>query len=82
MGSIDLMDVNGNFEKTEPFVGAIGGELMQIYLGLVEIKKLSHKPLKEEKKNQKHFKDLLNKNGLINFFLNYIKEMKNDILYI
>ena len=39
MPSLDLLEVNGNFEKGKPFVGTLGGELMQIYLVLVELKK-------------------------------------------
>ena len=39
MAQCDLLDVNGNFEKGKPFFGTLGGELMQIYLVLVELKK-------------------------------------------
>ena len=40
---IDLMEINGNFEKEKPFVGTIGGELLQVYLVLCELKKVSDK---------------------------------------
>lgn len=80
------MEINGNFEKGKPFAGALGGELMQIYLVLLELKAHGKKlpePKPEEKKPQKHFhKEVINRVGLVNFFLNYIREMKHEILHI
>jgi len=58
---------------------------MQIYLVLAEIKKKTEnqQEIKEnEKKPPKHFKDVLTRLGLTNFFINYLKEMKNESISI
>ena len=87
MAQLDLLDVNGNFEKGKPFFGTLGGELMQIYLILVELKKKTENQGEQqkdekEKKPPKLFKDVLTRLGLTNFFINYLKEMKPETLHI
>ena len=85
MAQLDLMEINGNFEKGKPFVGTLGGELMQIYLILLELKKKTEnqeQPKEGDKKAPKLFKDLLTRLGLTNFFINYLKEMKHETFHI
>ena len=47
MNSLDLLDINGNLEKSKQFIGTVGGELMQIYLVLLGMKFLQEKIEKE-----------------------------------
>ena len=87
MSSLDLLDINGNLEKSKQFIGTVGGELMQIYLVLLGMKFLQEKIEKEaasevEKQGQKRPGDVLSRLGLINFFLGYIKEIKHDTVFI
>jgi hypothetical protein len=83
MAQLDILDINGNYERGRPFAGAIGGQLMQLCLALQGI---HYMPLAElepsDKKHDKSLKDLTKNPGLFNLMLNYIKDMKNDSLQI
>ena len=80
----DLVEINGFYEKGRPFFGTLGGELLQIVLILEGIALTQHKEEQkhDDKKPHKHVRDLLQNPGLLNFLLNYIKDMKNDTLAI
>ena len=30
----DIMDVNGNYDRNKPFVGALGGQIMQLAMAI------------------------------------------------
>ena len=85
MAQQDLVEINGFYERGRPFFGTLGGELMQLVYILEAIaqtqEKEEHKQ-EESKKPHKNIRDLLSSHGLINFLLNYIKDMKNDTLLI
>jgi hypothetical protein len=38
MLQLDILDITGNYEKGKPFVGAVGGQLMQLAIVLEAIK--------------------------------------------
>jgi hypothetical protein len=83
MAQLDILDINGNYERGRPFVSSIGGQLMQLCLAL---QGLYYTPLEEfhedGKKKDKSLKDLIKNPGLFNLMLNYIKDMKNDTMQI
>lgn len=80
MAQLDIIDINGHYEKGKPFVGALGGQLMQICLALQGILYTALPEGEEDKKKDKSVKDLLNNPNLLNVMLNFIKEMKNEHL--
>lgn len=90
----DILEINGNFENTRPFLGAVGGQLMQICLALQGIaflptersdqedekKDENKEDNKEEKKSEKSLNDLTKNPNLLLVMLHYIKDMKNESL--
>ena len=90
----DLHDLHGDYISKQPYVGTLGGQLMQVYFVLETIKGIYTDGLDEYnarlKENDKddylqkpnHPAEIMVSNHLRIFLYQYLKEMKNDSLHI
>ncbi len=76
MTSYDLLDIHGNYDKNRGFVGAIGGQFMQVVL---IVQNLHNEFAKGTNEKAKSFFNLPN---VTNFLIQYLKDMKNDNVQI
>jgi hypothetical protein len=91
--STNLLDINGNYQ-TGPYLGAPGGQLMQMYLIFEDILNRYPQGLKNymEKKIQNddedyftkpnNLRELLLPEHLMPFLMHYLKDMKNEYIEI
>jgi hypothetical protein len=88
----ELLDFHGCYEKGKQFLGALGGELQQIYYVINAIVKkfsktsdlsdyfarVTEDPKQESVKHAKTPRELLLENFFLPFMLTFLKELKHD----
>lgn len=89
----DLLDIHGCYQRGNQFLGALGGQLQQMYYVVNAIfqkyderrlesyyKKLAEDPKQDSLKNASSPRELVLENYFLPFFLTSMKELKSDSL--
>ena len=88
----ELLDIHGCYEKGKQFLGALGGEIQQIYFVINAIvtkfaktsdlaeyfARVAEDPKQESLKHAKTPRELLLENFFLPFMLTFLKELKHD----
>lgn len=90
----DLLEIHGNWQRGQQFIGAIGGQIMQLYYVVNAImklfpaeeslkeyyKKMAEDPKQESVKEPQNPRELVMEQFFVPFLLTAIKELKCDAI--